>query len=164
MAKGIREIYATYRETSEFPVEYAVFKEIIVEFNCGIMDFILDGGVFNMGNKLSELFICRRKRDPRVNSVNWNLSLKEKKKILEEGKELFDAETGKGEQWLIYYTDPWYFRWRWYKDKCVVKNKSVYRFDPTRGVKGNKGKLMELTKNDDLAYLKFKQYDEKVLN
>ena len=40
------------------------------------------------------------------------------------------------------------------KGKCKVKNKTVYRFDATRGVKGNKGKLKEL---DELDYLKFKK-------
>ncbi len=161
MAQGSKEIYATYCGAVENPVEYAVFKDIITEFNVGIMEFILDGGTFNMGNRLSDLYICRRKRDPRVKRVNWNASLIEKKKILEAGKKLFDKETGEGEEWLVYYTDVRYFRWRWRKDKCLIKNKSVYRFDPTRGAKGNKGKLMDLIKNDDLAYLKFKKYDEK---
>ena len=34
------------------------------------------------------------------------------------------------------------------------RTKTVYRFDATRGVKGNKGKLKEL---DELDYLKFKK-------
>jgi len=58
----------------------------------------------------------------------------------------------------VYFTDSQYFRFRWYKDKCRVKNKAVYRFDPTRGEKGNKEKLTKLIKEDDLAYLRFKEY------
>jgi hypothetical protein len=38
-----------------------------------------------------------------------------------------------------------------------VPNKSVYKFIPTRGLKGNKEKLVELLQTDELAYLKFKK-------
>jgi len=34
----------------------------------------------------------------------------------------------------------------------------AYRFDPTRGLKGNKEKLTALLKNNDIAYLRFKKH------
>ena len=78
-------------------------------------------------------------------------------KLLKEGKDLYNSKTGKGENWYIYHTDPFYCKYYWRKGKCKIPNKSVYRFDATRGIKGNKEKLIYLLKNDELAYLKFKK-------
>tara|TARA_R110002051_G_scaffold190756_1_gene259654 strand:+ start:35 stop:526 length:492 start_codon:yes stop_codon:yes gene_type:complete len=158
VAKGSREIYRQYKSTSDSPVDYTTFKNIIVKFNTSIVDSLLKGGTFNMGNKLSTLSIWRRKRDPRTTRVNWRESLAYKKELDTKGISLYNKETGEGEKWLIYFTDSQYFRFRWHKDKCMVKNKTVYRFDPTRGKKGNKEKLTKLIKEDDLAYLRFKEY------
>ena len=158
MAKGSREIYKQYKSTTDSPVDYKTFKNIIVTFNSSIMEGLLEGDTFNMGNKLSTLSIWRRKRDPRTMRVNWQESLAYKKDLDDKGISLYNKETGEGEKWLIYFTDSQYFRFRWHKDKCMVKNKTVYRFDPTRGNKGNKEKLTKLIKEDDLAYLRFKEY------
>ena len=71
--------------------------------------------------------------------------------------DLYNKETDTGVKWHIYYTDKDYLRYFWGKGKCKVPNKSVYKFIPTRGLKGNKEKLSLLLKEDDLAYLKFKK-------
>ena len=42
--------------------------------------------------------------------------------------------------------------------RAKIKNKTAYRFDATRGVKGNKEKLIALLQSDDMAYLRFKKY------
>ena len=112
---------------------------------------------FNMGNNLSTLSIIRKDRDPRSPRLDWGESNKYKKQLLEEGQLLYNAKTGKGVKWHIYHTDEFYCKYYWRKGKCKIKNKSVYRFDATRGIKGNKEKLITLLKEDDLAYLKFKK-------
>ena len=110
-----------------------------------------------MGNNLSTISILRRDRDPRSPRVDWGESNKYKKELIAEGKELYDSKTGEGTKWHIYHIDDFYCKFYWYKGKCKVPNKSVYRFDATRGVKGNKDKLIKLLKEDELAYLKFKK-------
>ena len=70
---------------------------------------------------------------------------------------LYISTLGKGVKWHIYFTDEYYCKFHWRKIKCKVKNKSVYRFDATRGKVGNKDKLIKLLKEDDLAYLKFRK-------
>ena len=77
--------------------------------------------------------------------------------LVEQGKKLYSADTDSGEKWHIYHTDRFYCKFYWRKGKCSVPNKSVYRFDATRGIKGNKEKLINLLKTDELAYLKFKK-------
>ena len=117
----------------------------------------MKGKEFAFGSNLSTLSIIRKKRDPRSPRIDWGESNKYKKELLEEGQELYNPTTGDGIKWHIYYTDEFYCKYYWRKGKCKIPNKSVYRFDATRGVKGNKEKLIHLLKTDDLAYLTFKK-------
>lgn len=152
-----KDIHASYENYYE-EINKSLFTDICHEFNMLILDYILDGKSFNMGNNLSSLSIIRRERDPRSPRIDWGESNKYKKELLEEDQDLYDNITGKGVKWHIYHTDSFYCKYYWNKGKCKVKNKSVYRFDATRGVKGNKEKLINLLKEDDLAYLKFKKH------
>jgi hypothetical protein len=152
-----KDIHASYENYYE-EINKSLFTAICHEFNMLILDYILDGKSFNMGNNLSSLSIIRRERDPRSPRIDWGESNKYKKELLEEDQDLYDNITGKGVKWHIYHTDSFYCKYYWNKGKCKLKNKSVYRFDATRGVKGNKEKLINLLKEDDLAYLKFKKH------
>ena len=139
----LRDIYKKYNQEYNTNINSNLFRDICSEFN--------------MGNNLSTLSIVRKDRDPRSPRIDWGESNKYKKELLKEGKDLYNSETGKGIKWHIYHTDSFYCKYYWRKGKCKVSNKSVYRFDATRGIKGNKEKLIYLLKNDELAYLKFKK-------
>jgi hypothetical protein len=139
-------------------IDTNLFRDICSEFNILSIDYILDGKELSMGNNLSSLSIKRQERDPRSPRIDWGESNKYKEELIKENKQIYNAETGEGVKWHIYYTDEFYCKYYWKKGKCKVKNKSVYRFDATRGVKGNKEKLIHLLRTDDLAYLKFKKH------
>ena len=153
----INNIYKDYLEQYGEDIDKKLFRDICEEFNISIIDSLLDGAEFNMGNNLSSLSIVRVDRDPRSPRVDWGESNKYRKELEEKGEDLYDHKTGKGIKCHIYYTDRFYCKYYWKKGKCRISNKSVYRFVPTRGVKGNKEKLISMLKNDDLAYLKFKK-------
>ena len=156
MKHNFSDIYKEYvKENGD--IDKSLFTHICHEFNIMIMDYILEGKEFNMGSNLSTLSIIRKDRDPRSPRLNWGESNKYKKELLEEGQDLYNSKTGKGIKWYIYHTDEFYCKYYWRKGKCKIKNKSVYRFDATRGIKGNKEKLINLLKNDELAYLTFKK-------
>ena len=148
MSYTISHIYEKYKDKD---IDKTLFRAICSEFNMGIIDYILEGKEFNMKNNLSSISIVRKERDPRSPKIDWGESIKYKKELEAEGKELKDVK------WHIYYTDDFYCKYYWKKGKCRIPNKSVYRFDPTRGLKGNKEKLINMLKTDDLAYLKFKK-------
>ena len=158
MGYTFKDVYNNYVEEYG-EVEKSLFTDICSEFNIMIINYVLEGKEFNMGNNLSTLSIIRKDRDPRSPRIDWGESNKYKKELLEEGKDLYNSETGKGIKWHIYHTDSFYCKYYWRKGKCKVSNKSVYRFDATRGLKGNKEKLINLLKEDDLAYLKFKKHN-----
>ena len=147
MGYTLTDIYVDYKKKYDVNLNKTLYTNIIQEFNLMIMDYILEGKEFNMGN-----------RDPRSPRLDWGESNKYKKELLEEGQLLYNSETGKGVKWHIYHTDEFYCKYYWRKGKCKIPNKSVYRFDATRGIKGNKEKLIHLLKKDDLAYLKFKKH------
>ena len=153
MQHTISHIYNDY-VTRDNSVSKETFVDICSEFNIMIIDYILDGKEFNMGSNLSTLSIVRMERDPRSPAIDWGESNKYKAELIKQGKELYSKETGQGVKWQLYYTDKEYLKYYWRKGKCKVKNKSVYRFDATRGIKGNKGKLKLI---DELDYLKFKK-------
>ena len=153
----LRDKYKKYNQEYNTNINSNLFRDICSEFNIMIINYVLEGKEFNMGNNLSTLSIVRKDRDPRSPRIDWGESNKYKKELLKEGKDLYNSETGKGIKWHIYHTDSFYCKYYWRKGKCKVSNKSVYRFDATRGIKGNKEKLIYLLKNDELAYLKFKK-------
>jgi hypothetical protein len=157
MSYTLRDVYKAYSRECKQPVDSLTFRDICSQFNIEIMDYILEGKEFNMGHNLSTISITRHDRDPRNPRIDWGESNKYRKELLAEGKDIYDSDTDKGENWFIYHTDPFYCKFYWNKGRCKIKNKSVYRFDATRGIKGNKEKLIKLLKTDELAYLKFKK-------
>ena len=159
MSYTLKDIYIDYKDKYSDGIDKSTYTDIIHQFNMMIMDYILEGKEFNMGNNLSTLSIVRRDRDPRSPRIDWGESNKYKKELLEEGQKLYDPETDIGVKWHIYYTDEFYCKYYWRKGKCKVPNKSVYRFDATRGIKGNKEKLISLLKEDELSYLKFRKHE-----
>ena len=150
---GIKDIYNNYVETYSDNISQELFRDICSEFNISIIDDLLKGNTFDMGNNLSSLSVVRVERDPRSPKIDWGESMKYKKELEAEGQHL------NGVKWHIYYTDKFYCKYYWKKGKCRIPNKSVYKFTPTRGLKGNKEKLTNMLKEDDLAYLKFKKYN-----
>jgi hypothetical protein len=158
MSYTLTHIYKEYEDKIIDPLDKVLFKDICSEFNMLIMEYILEGKEFNMRNNLSTLSILRMERDPRAPRIDWAESNKYKKELRDAGVSLYSKETGEGTKWQLYFTDKYYYKYYWRKGKCKITNKSVYRFDATRGLKGNKEKLTRVLREDDLAYLKFKKH------
>jgi hypothetical protein len=153
----LKQIYKHYKSEVENPAEFKLFSALCIEFNQMIIDELLEGKEFNMQNNLGLMSIRRVERDPRILRIDWAASHAYKKELQEQGVPLFTKETGQGTKWHIYYTDKYYYEYHWTKFKCKIQNKSAYRFDATRGLKGNKERLVKLLTADDLAYLRFKK-------
>ena len=84
---NLKEIYEDYCKVNG-GIDKELFTNICHEFNIMIIDYILDGKEFNMGNNLSTLSITRRDRDPRSPRIDWGESNKYKKELVLEGKDL----------------------------------------------------------------------------
>ena len=126
------------KDNPKTEVTYTYHRSVLERFNDLLADELLDGNVFNMGQRLGTLRVKKIKRSPNSRTIDWN----ETKKMWE--------EQGKKEG-FIYWTDKTYYRWAWDKSKALVKNKSAYRFDPTGGKKGLKKRLTERLRKDPFA-------------
>ena len=91
----IKDIHKDYLKHVEDPIETRLFKQICEEFNMQVIDMVLDGKEFSMGNNLSTLSVRRIERNPSKPTIDWWESNNYKQELLAQGKELYNAETGK---------------------------------------------------------------------
>lgn len=161
-----KEMYDHY--TSKFPKSrepYWMFKEVIARYNKKAADAVIFGNVLNFGNKIGNLLIKKIRRNYENPEVDWGQSKKNKAELLANGLVPRGPDNATGEDWLVYFTDPWYLRFAWVKKRiCRVKNQTVYKFVPTSnrskkggdnspGKLGNKGKLVLANKLNPALHL-----------
>ena len=136
---GAKEMFRKYKkDTPDTDVTYSYYRAVLESFSKLLAEELLNGAVFNMGQRLGTLRIKKIKRSPNARTIDWNETLK----MWEEQGE---------KDGFVYWTDDTYYRWAWDKRKALVKNKSAYRFDPTGGVKGLKRQLTDRLRNDSFA-------------
>ena len=63
-------------------IDKNLFKELCFDFNEMVIDMILEGGEFNMGNNLSTISILRMDRDPQRKVIDWIESNKDKSELV----------------------------------------------------------------------------------
>tara|TARA_B100001094_G_C18075777_1_gene742540 strand:- start:715 stop:1176 length:462 start_codon:yes stop_codon:yes gene_type:complete len=136
---GAKDMYREFKKKNpETDITYPLYRTILEKFNVKVADRILEGEVFNLGHRLGYIYIKKIRRTPTSKSIDW----KETHKMWE--------EQGNREG-FVYYTDDHYYRWNWEKRKALVKNKSVYKFEPTGGKLGLKKKLVERLRSNPFA-------------
>lgn len=142
---GAKDMYRAYKKKNpDTDITYTLYRLILEQFNIKVADKILDGSVFNMGHRLGNIYIKKIQRTPSNKTIDWNET---QKMWSEQGEK-------KG---FVYYTDNYYYRWNWEKRKCQIKNKSVYKFDPTGGKLGIKRKLVQRIKTNPFAATLYKK-------
>lgn len=141
------DMYNYYQRKNNDDVTYFMFKEVVSRFNKKISDAILMGETLSMKHHLGNIRIKKVKRSfGSKPPIDWFESRKQQAQGVE--------------KYLVYYTDPYWYRWYWEKKKCTVKNKTVYSFIPTvsnSSKDGNRNKLVKVLRSDPLAALRFKQ-------
>lgn len=145
MINNLPNIYKEYKTYSKEDIDYKLYKNICLDFNELVFENLREGKVFNMGFRLSHLEILQVDRTFKKPKVN-----------IYETKKLREA----GEDGVVYWTDDFYCRHYWNKYKCVIKNRTFYKFCPTRGLKGNKEKLVNLLQSDPLSHNRFRKVEE----
>jgi hypothetical protein len=135
-------------------IPYWMYKEVISRINKKASDAIILGDTFNLQNNLGYIRIKKIRRNYMKPVPDWGASNKLKAQLVAEGKTPKDETHPDGEEWIVFFTDPWYLRWAWIKKGvCRVKNQTVYEFRPTSNRSktagdnsleklGNKGKLV----------------------
>lgn len=151
-------------KTDKVIMNEKLFREIIYRYNKKMVDALIDGDVVNMGSYLGYLNISKIERgNPNFISQkgnatpNWHASNKRKQEIIDRGGIPKDKEHPEGENWIVYYTDPYYLRYSWVKNKgaCRVKNHPFYSFKIARGVNGPTKKLVQANKDNPFLFKKY---------
>ena len=136
-------MYKAFKKANpDTDITYTYYRAVLESFSKLLAEELLNGAVFNIGQRLGTLRIKKIKRSAKSRTIDWNETLAMWK---EQGKK----------EGFVYWTDDTYYRWAWDKRKALVKNKSAYRFDPTGGVKGLKKRLTEHLRNNPFAGLNY---------
>jgi hypothetical protein len=176
-----RYLYNYYRKTKSVksPVEYNVYKDIIIEFHKEISQKILDGYKFYPSSKLGIFSIKIQYRKEVSNKyVDWNKSNKYKAYLLEQGKTLYEewwelngekvdkttegaikVDNG-GEKWIFHFKDSHYFGWSWQHTKKTRFTRHIkkYKFIATRF---NKRQVNTIKERTDIPLAVYEPYSKE---
>lgn len=129
---SVKDSYAQYKKEVEKPVPYWMYREVLSRICKKASVQIIAGGTLNLQNNLGYIRIKKIKRNFMKAVPNWGESNKLKAELISKGITPKDQNNPTGEEWIVFYTDPWYLRWAWIKaGVCRVKNQTVYLFKPT---------------------------------
>lgn len=113
----VRDMYKWYKKNTEKPMVYWMFREILLRHNRKVADAIIFGDVYNVGNFVGRILIKKIKRNYEKAVPNWGESKKRKAELIAQGIQPKDEQHPNGEEWMVFYTDPWYLRWAWAKSR-----------------------------------------------
>lgn len=138
----------TKKKPSINKIDFRVYAFVLNEFNKEVINYIINGGIFNVGFNISYLYMKERNivtvRDGSpVLRIDWGTSYKFKNKLIAEGK--LPLENYKNEDnviignnggiaWLHYHKiKNFWFYWDKYNSK--IPNRLIYSFTPSFGIK-----------------------------
>lgn len=130
----MKDMYKEYIEDkdkdSPYYVDYSTYVWICEEFNKGIGEYILSGGIFTMPFRMGEVSVLKRR--PKIlkfnnTSVDWFNTLKYNKLI----------------RFTNDHTNNFKYRFHWGKQTCYVSNKGQYRMVMTRDLKRTLAKYIK---------------------
>lgn len=101
------------------------FKSIIKTFLQHAVKGVLAGKPLDLGYSLGSIHIGRFERDPSKPTIDWGASNKYKAELIKQGKPLYNNETKEGYEWLIYFTDSYYYRYCWSKKVKAIDNNAI---------------------------------------
>lgn len=125
--------YKLFKQTKpELDIPYWMYREVLTRIFKKVSSQIIFGSMLNLQNNLGYIRIKKIRRNYKKLVPDWGASNRLKADLLEKGITPKDADHPNGEEWLVFFSDPWYLRWAWVKaGVCRVKNQSVYMFRPT---------------------------------
>lgn len=117
-----KDFYKNYCKASlnnkRIPVDYAIYYKVIRDFNQRLQDKIIkDAASFKMPYKLGYLGIIKYAIKFDIDNIKtWKVNYGESKK----------------QGLLIYYDQPFRYRFKWDKSGLALKGKRFYKFVPCR--------------------------------
>ena len=147
----VRDTYKDYKKDSKNPVSISVYTKIIAAYMKYLMLHVFEGETVHLPSKFGAIRIVGRKQnitfDEEGNvhglTPNWRRT-----------KELWDSDPeAKANKKLVYNTNEntngIIYRFKWYKDLCTLRYKTIFSLIMTRE---NKRTLHKLITNEQKEY------------
>lgn len=138
---GIKEMYKFFKIL--YPnedVPYALFVEVISRYNKSLVKKLFAGERVSLGHKVGCIRVKRVERKFYTKRIDWGETNKLKKQGINKH---------------VYHTEDFWLRFSWLKG-AKLKNKTVYKFTPTKGCHGITTALAKYCKENPFAYQNFK--------
>jgi hypothetical protein len=122
-----KDFYKDYCRASfnnkRIPVDYAVYYKVIRAFNKVLQrKIITEAGSFKMPYNLGYLGIIKYEVNFDIDNIKgWRVNYGESKK----------------QGMLVYYDQPFRYKWKWDKSKLKLTGKKYYKFQPCREASRN---------------------------
>jgi hypothetical protein len=138
-----KDMYKEFKkENPDTDITYSLFKHILSGYNKTLVEEIIKGMIFNPNYNIGKILIKKIERSFNKKTIDWGETNKLKKQGIKQ---------------MVYFTDNYYYRISWDKVNCTIKNKFVYRFQPTYTFKKM---LVSSLKNDALSKIIFEREDK----
>jgi len=117
-----KDFYKDYCRASfnnkRIPVDYAIYYKVVRAFNKSLQSKIVtEAGSFKMPYNLGYLGIVKYDVDFDIDNIKgWRVNYGESKK----------------QGMLVYYDQPFRYKWKWDKTKLKLTGKKYYKFQPCR--------------------------------
>lgn len=133
---GLRQMYKYYLanlKPNEEAKEYKLFVNIIKSCNKEIVRVITsESETFNIPYRQGELRVVKYERSFNKNKSKWAKDFKKSKEL----------------GFTVYFDQEYIYKFSWIKKKAIVKNKSKYKFIPSRMAKREIPRLLKTKKID----------------
>lgn len=117
--KDYYDIYTKSGLTRRKNLTKKQFIDVMKAFLFNLQEAIIEGKKIKLGYHLGTLQVARVPRNFSKPMPNWGESFKYRDKLIAEGKPLYNKETGEGNEWIIYFTDSYFYRYYWKKEKIA---------------------------------------------
>lgn len=130
---GLRQMYKFYCENYDSPVNYSEYAKIIKACNIELIRVITEESEeVKLPYRLGTLQVCKFERSYDQPKNKWKIDWKKTK---EQG-------------FTVYHDQKYIYKWMWKKHHSVVKNKTGYKFKPSRRASRIVPKLLATKKHD----------------
>lgn len=130
---SLRDMYKFYLSNYTDTVSYDLFSKIIKACNKELVNVIAkESAAVQLPYRLGELQVCKFERSYDQPKNKWKIDWK---RTREQG-------------FTVYHDQPFIYKWCWKKHHSIVKNKTGYKFIPSRGCSRLIPKLLKTKKVD----------------
>jgi len=128
---GVKEAYKLYEAESESPVGYKEYVAHIKECNKLLLSKVMDSDDVELPYRMGKIHVIKYDKIYSQDKKKWAVDFNKTRK----------------EGFVVYFDQKYIYKWRWDKNRMIVKNKSKYKFTASRLAKRSVPKALQSKKD-----------------